>query len=88
MRNHGCKSLMQPEKESTLPTIVLEDSLLLPLQPWGRCRKGACLNRGCLLHADLRGSKVECYQHWELEQNVSRLKIGRLEEEEERLSHG
>lgn len=60
VRNHGCKSLVQPEKEPTLPTIVLEDSLFLPPQPWERRGKGACVNWGSLLRIDLRGSKVEC----------------------------
>ena len=60
VKDRGCKSLVQPEKESMLPTIVLEDFFLLPLQPWERRGKGACVNWGSLLHADLRGSKMEC----------------------------
>jgi len=51
--NCGYESLVQLEKESALSTIILEDSFLLPLQPQERCGKGACVNRGSLLHCTL-----------------------------------
>lgn len=88
VRNRGCKSLVEPEKESTIPTVILEGSFLLPAQPWKRGEQGACVNWRSLLHAGPCGSKVECQKHREFSQNVSRLKTGRLEEEEDGLSSG
>lgn len=85
VRNRGCKSLVQPEKESTIPTVISGGSFLLPAQPWQGAKQGACVNWGSLLHAGSCGSKVGCQRHWELGQNVSRLQTGRLEEEEEGL---
>lgn len=88
VRNCGSKSLVEPEKESTIPTVIFGGSFLLPTEPWERGEQGACVSWGSLLHAGPCGSKVECQKHWELSQNVSRLKTGRLEEEEEGLSSG
>lgn len=50
VRNRGCKSLIQPEKESTIPTVILGGSFLLPAQPWERGEQGACVKWGSLLH--------------------------------------
>lgn len=58
-------------------------------QPWERGEQEACVNWGVSAeHSGSCGSKMECQKHWELDQNVSRLKIGRLEEGEDGLSSG
>lgn len=82
VRNRGCKSLVQPEKESTIPTVILGDSFLLPAQPWERGEKGACVSSGSLLHAGPCGSTGSWVKMWQ------GLKTGRLKEEEEGLSPG
>lgn len=85
------KSLVQPEKELVLPTVVWEDLLLPPAPAYSYSSLWRDTGRelgeqGVLLQEDLSQSGVLAAQETR-SKNVSRLEMGRLEEEEG-LLHG